>query len=155
MSTNAKRQSDWRARTLLRAELFPIVDQFRRSNIRAQRDKHTLPGNTPEMLHVARFFLAYPKCNWLPLVTSGCDVVEDGWGYVALFGEHKAFPDIEVAAAFVALSGITSLPVFVEGHEGVRWGVAPWHRDTIPSELIEEVKSDVVALKAAGLWVEE
>lgn len=134
--TESERNAEWRERLLLRNEFFQDADQRRRDRLRGD----ILKDETPEAKALIAFFHAYPRCHTLP-----DSVGLDGSGWLVIL-DHYAMTFIEAAAAFVALSEITSIPVRVESYGDGSGG--QWTDET----LITQVRDEVAAMRRLGMW---
>jgi hypothetical protein len=128
--TVAERNAEWRRRVVLKANIFDDLNAERAARIR-----QAFPGDgRPEVRAVIEFFANYPRCQNPP---AAIYMGQGGW-WVQTQGGLNLF---EPAAAIVALSEITSLPVYLVND--IEEVVTPY---------VQRVRDEVAELRALGLW---
>jgi hypothetical protein len=126
--TLRQRQADWRGRRDLRSAFFEVLNDERLRKLKL----NTPDDDRPEMRAIVDFFLAYPRChNWPDKLE-----LRNGVWYIRC---ASGADYLEEAAAFVALSQITSLPIVI--------GLAP-----LPPRAIDLVKQEVAELRRLNMW---
>lgn len=108
MKSNAERNQDWRDRLAVKAAFFDAADEERRQILRWEFAKNK---KTPEREVVRRFFSAYPRCRSAPTSVFYVDGDFGGTHVVVSFDDVQ--DDFHAAAALVALSETTSVPLMV------------------------------------------
>ena len=146
--SNAGRQAQWRARQTMRSEFFEITNASRLAELAAS-DKLC---DTPEEQAVRAFFRTHPRCRRMPIAVGldHCCTSDATSVYLRLFvliDEHSANREIEAAAAKVALSEISSLPIAVEGNIGDGASGA-FGTD----EHVGFVRHEVAEMRRLGMW---
>jgi hypothetical protein len=136
--TLRQRQADWRGRRDMKSALFDIMNAER---IRTLRETFSA-DNKPEAKALAEFFVSHPRCYRAPQLVA----VDRDNGVLGAFMATGYNSDQEAAAAYVALSEISSMPVKI-----VWLGANP---PAIPvrDELVELIRKEVDELKRLNLW---
>lgn len=127
--SDAARSAEWRRRLLLKASIFDDLNAERAARIR-----QAFPGDErPEVRAVVEFFANYPRCH----KSLGDLYLDEGIWYARIDDNGSEFWD--TAAATVALSEVTSLPVVI--------------LPCPPTQMaIEQVRDEVAEMRALGLW---
>lgn len=129
--SDTERNAEWRRRLMLKSSIFDDLNAERAARIR-----QAFPGDgRPEVRAVVEFFANYPRCQAAP---TSLELVEGCWRVdLSPLGN----PFYEAAAVKVALSEITSIPLY---------SVAPafW----INNMALRTVRDEVAEMRALGLW---
>lgn len=126
--TSAERQALWRERVALKERFFGDLDDERRRKIRS-----AFAGDgRPEISALIEFFARYPRCHNPPRLVN----LSNGVWCVYMSSTNN----FEAAAAKVALSEVTSLPVIVD---------APL---LLSGEIVDQVKAEVAEMRRLNMW---
>jgi hypothetical protein len=126
--SSAERQALWRDRVALKERFFGDLDSERRQRIRA-----AFPGDgRPEVSALLEYFARYPRCHCPPRAVN----LKNGVWCVYMT-RHDTY---EAAAAKLALSEVTSLPVIIDDPL------------MLSSEIVEQVKAEVAELRRLNMW---
>ena len=127
--TVAERSAEWRRRLLLKSTIFDDLNAERAARIR-----QAFPGDErPEVRAVVEFFANYPRCQHAPRL------VECRNGVWCVYLSEHGTDYFEAAAAKMAMSEVTSMPVIVD-------------EPLLAHPTIEQVRDEVAEMRALGLW---
>lgn len=127
--SDAERSAEWRRRLLLKSSIFDDLNAERAARIR-----QAFPDDDrPEVRAVVEFFANYPRCQNAP----GSILLQNGTWFVHI--EPSDSVGFEVAAAKLALSESTSLPVRTYPH-------------LLSNMDFDRTRDEVAEMRALGLW---